>query len=148
MGLARALHETESQLAALLAGAVMTKEGGQNQHALNSLHIFQVVQQAKRCLMITSRRNVCMPSMQVGSMEQRDHVSSQSCYHRVVTHSLGPQGIHVGVWKPHHGGRHSHHAISLQPDCTMSQSVHAKGSTCMACNQALPLKDCNLQRAK
>ena len=35
----------------------------------------------------------------------------------VAAHSLGPWGIHVGVWQPHHGGRHSHHAISLQPNC-------------------------------
>lgn len=53
MGLTRALDDTESQLAALLAGAVMTKEGGQNQQALNSLHIFQVVQPAKHCLVNT-----------------------------------------------------------------------------------------------
>lgn len=52
MGLTRAL-DTESQLAALLAGAVMTKEGGQNQRALNSLHIFQVVQPEKHDLVNT-----------------------------------------------------------------------------------------------
>ena len=38
---------------------------------------------------------------------------------RVATHSLGPWGIHVGEWQPHHGGRHNHHAISLQPNCTV-----------------------------
>ena len=27
--------------------------------------------------------------------------------------------MHVGVWQPHHGGRHKHHAISLQPNCMM-----------------------------
>ena len=36
-----------------------------------------------------------------------------------ATRSLGPWGIHVGVWQPHHGGRHNHHAISLQPICVM-----------------------------
>ena len=25
----------------------------------------------------------------------------------------------MGVWQPHHGGRHNHHAISLQPNCMM-----------------------------
>jgi len=38
---------------------------------------------------------------------------------RLATRSLGPYGIHVGVWQPHHGGQYNHHAISLQPNCTM-----------------------------
>ena len=25
----------------------------------------------------------------------------------------------MGVWQPHHGGQYNHHAISLQPNCTM-----------------------------
>ena len=25
----------------------------------------------------------------------------------------------MGVWQPHHGGWHNHHAISLQPNCTL-----------------------------
>ena len=42
VGLVRADDGTEHQLAAFLAGAVMTKEGGQTQQALNSLNIFEV----------------------------------------------------------------------------------------------------------
>ena len=29
----------------------------------------------------------------------------------------------MGVWQPHHRGRHNHHAISLQPNCTLSLFV-------------------------
>ena len=37
----------------------------------------------------------------------------------VATHSLRPEGIHMGVWQPYHGRWHNHHAIILQPNCMM-----------------------------
>ena len=37
----------------------------------------------------------------------------------VAIRSLGPEGIHVGVWQPHNGSWHNHHAFTVQPDRTM-----------------------------
>ena len=66
-----------------------------------------------------------MQSMDVATGHRRDSVLYLSItlaveYHyRMATRSLGPQGVHVGVWQPPHGGRHYHHATSLQPHCIM-----------------------------
>ena len=53
----------------------------------------------------------------------------------LATRSLGPYGIHVGVWQSHHGGQYNHHAISLQPNRTMLryhslQQIQGKSKPC------------------
>jgi len=85
VGLVRADDGTENQLAAFLAGAVMTKEGGQTQQALNSLNIFEVWIAISTSLFHTLRR---VPSIPLRYLRQQRWfligAGSQHCSASVV----------------------------------------------------------------